>query len=112
MDKPRTAMPAIAGALAIASAGLKLLALLGLVAAGIFMAMPASAGLVAPLATLLVITIPLFILLVLAIIGGIFAIQRKMWGLALAGSIAAFLPFSLLGIASIVLVALSRDEFD
>ena len=49
---------------------------------------------------------------ILAIVGGIFALQRKNWGLALAGSIAAFFPWSLLGIAAIVLTALSKDEFE
>ena len=34
------------------------------------------------------------------------------WGIALAGAIAAFLPFSLLGIAAIVLLALSKEEFE
>jgi len=49
---------------------------------------------------------------ILAIVGGIFALQRKNWGLALAGSIAAFLPWSLLGIAAIILTALSKNEFE
>ena len=46
-----------------------------------------------------------------AITGGIFALQRKTWGLALAGSIAATLTGSILGMASIVFLAISRDEF-
>ena len=48
----------------------------------------------------------------LAIVGGIFALQRKKWGLALAGSIAAFLASWPLGIAAIVLTALSKKEFE
>jgi hypothetical protein len=47
----------------------------------------------------------------LAIIGGVFALQRKIWGLALAGSIAATLAGGVLGIASIVFLAISKDEF-
>ena len=49
---------------------------------------------------------------VLAIAGGIFAIRRKRWKWALAGAIAGALSLLPLGIAAIVLIAMSRDEFD
>ena len=48
----------------------------------------------------------------LPLIGGINALQRKNWGLALAGSIVAILSTTLPGIAATVLVALSRKEFE
>jgi hypothetical protein len=48
----------------------------------------------------------------LGIAGGICALQRRKWGLALAGAIAVVLPTSYLGIAALVLVALARDEFE
>ena len=48
---------------------------------------------------------------VLAIIGGAFALKRKLWALALAGSIASIFPCFPLGIAAVILTALSRDEF-
>ena len=51
------------------------------------------------------------IIAVLALVGGIFAVRRKQWGWALAGSIATILVFLPLGIASTVLVAQSKDEF-
>lgn len=51
------------------------------------------------------------LLAVLAIIGGIYALQRKYWGLALAGSIAAILAFFPTGIAAVIFVALSKNEF-
>jgi len=58
-------------------------------------------------------TVPIVaILAALCIVGGIYALKRKKWGLALAGSIAAILPLSILGIASLVLVIISRKEFD
>ncbi len=53
----------------------------------------------------------------LSMVGGIYAAQRKKWGLVLAGSIAAVLasiPFFgplPVGIIAIILVALSKDEF-
>jgi hypothetical protein len=52
------------------------------------------------------------LLAVLAIIGGIYALQRRHWGLALAGSIASILVFFPTGIAAVIFVALSRNEFD
>ena len=53
----------------------------------------------------------------LAIIGGIMAILRKMWALALVGSILGLLtigPFfmgSLLSLIALILIAISRHEF-
>jgi hypothetical protein len=53
----------------------------------------------------------------IAIAGGIFAIRRKVWGLALAGAICAIVPphpwgeliwTPVLGILAVVLVALSK----
>lgn len=49
---------------------------------------------------------------VLAIVGGICAIKKKRWGLALAGSIAAFFGSSPLGVAAIIFTALSKKEFE
>ena len=52
------------------------------------------------------------LLAVLAVIGGIYALQRRHWGLALAGSIAAILAAFPVGIVAVVLTALSKNEFD
>ena len=50
---------------------------------------------------------------VLAIVGGVFALQRRRWGLSLAGAICALLPpATLLGILSTVFVALAREEYE
>jgi hypothetical protein len=57
---------------------------------------------------------------IVAIVGGVFALKRKRWGLALAGSICAFFSFFFipvflnvpLGIAAIILVVLGKGEFD
>jgi hypothetical protein len=55
-----------------------------------------------------------------AIAGGIFAIRRKVWGLALAGAVCAIVPphpwgsliwTPALGILAVVLVVLSKSEF-
>jgi len=59
------------------------------------------------------IAVPLILIAILAIVGGIYALQRKIWGLALAGSIAAFFsPSWVLGVAAIVFTALSKNEFE
>jgi hypothetical protein len=55
---------------------------------------------------------PHIILGIIAIIGGIFALQRKVWLMALIGAICALMwPLSLFGILSIIFVALSQREF-
>ena len=56
--------------------------------------------------------IPSLLLAVLALVGGIFAVQRKQWGWALAGSIAAIFSLIILGIPAVVLVAISKNEFE
>jgi hypothetical protein len=63
--------------------------------------------------TILIIAI-VFLLIVgiLPIIGGIYALQRKKWGLALAGSIVAIFGSSIMGILATIFIAMSKDEFE
>jgi hypothetical protein len=49
---------------------------------------------------------------VLAVTGGIFALRKKNWGLALAGSIAGVLAFFPCGVAAVIFTAMSKPEFD
>jgi hypothetical protein len=56
--------------------------------------------------------IPAILLGILSIIGGVYALQRRRWGCALAGSIGAILSSHILGLISIILIALSRNEFE
>lgn len=54
---------------------------------------------------------PLIAIGIVAIVGGIFALRKRIWGLALAGAICA-LPCSwILAIPAIVFLALSKQEF-
>jgi hypothetical protein len=46
------------------------------------------------------------------IIAGIYALQRKKWGLALAGSIVAIFGSSIMGVLATIFIALSKDEFE
>jgi len=47
-----------------------------------------------------------------AIVGGFYTLRRKIWGLALVGSIGALLCSPYFGIPAIVLTALSKKEFE
>ena len=60
---------------------------------------------------LIITAILLAVLSSLPLIGGVYAIQRKAWSLALTGSVVAILSIPPLGIVSTVLVSLSRSEF-
>ena len=111
----KTPMPLIAGILTIVSGAFKFISLLAV--AGAFMFVPVTAmnggfERVGAITVLLAVIIPLAILAILSIIGGIYAIVRRRFGMALTGAIAALLPFSLLGVASLVLIVLAKDEFE
>ncbi|MEE9399069.1 MAG: hypothetical protein V3V23_02250 [Dehalococcoidales bacterium] len=109
----KTWKPIVAGILALAAGGMKLLTLLGLLVASFVIPVSTSNTVGINISILLLVaTIFLAILGILAIIGGIYALQRKRVSLALTGSIAALIPFSLLGLASIILIVLSKDEFE
>ncbi|MDD5397965.1 MAG: hypothetical protein PHU70_02680 [Dehalococcoidia bacterium] len=58
-----------------------------------------------------VISIPLIILGLIDISGGICALVRKVWGLALAGSITTLITSPVIGIIALVLTAISKKEF-
>jgi hypothetical protein len=49
---------------------------------------------------------------ILALIGGIFAVRRKVWGLALAGAIASVMTFFPVGIVSIIFTSMAKPEFE
>jgi len=63
----------------------------------------------APLLSI-VVGVPMFALGVVAIVGGVYAIRRKVFGLSLAGAICA-LPSGILGILAVIFVSVSRKEF-
>jgi hypothetical protein len=51
------------------------------------------------------------ILGIVAIIGGVYALKRRSWGFALAGSICALFCVFFLGIPAIIFVILGKGEF-
>ena len=58
------------------------------------------------------VAIPVLILGIIAVLGGIYSIKRKAWGLALAGSISGTLLTWFLGIPAIILTIISKKEFE
>jgi hypothetical protein len=60
---------------------------------------------------LVIVGVPLFVLGIVAIVGGVSAIRRKSFGLSLAGAICA-LPTKILGILAVIFVSLSKKEFE
>ena len=57
------------------------------------------------------VAIPVIVLSIFAMIGGIYAIKRRGWRLAIVGSICGALLTWFLGIPAIILTALSKKEF-
>ncbi len=56
---------------------------------------------------------PAIIFGIIAIVGGIFALRRRIWGLALAGSICALIGGGfILGILAIIFVIMGKGEFE
>ena len=56
---------------------------------------------------------PSIVLGIIAIVGGIYALRRRLWGLALAGSICALAgPWAILGVLAVVFVVLGKEEFE
>jgi hypothetical protein len=49
---------------------------------------------------------------VLGVVGGTFALRKKYWGWALAGSIAATITFFPCGVAAIIFTAMGKEEFE
>ena len=49
---------------------------------------------------------------VFPIIGGVYSLQRRRWGWALAGSIIAIFRSLPLGVLSTIFVAMAKDEFE
>ncbi len=58
-----------------------------------------------------IIAVPGVLIDILAIVGGVFALRRQNWGVALAGSIAALFCSFFLGVAALVFVIMGKGEF-
>ena len=118
----KTWKPTVAGILDIVSGAVGLLAVSGLIIAvsvtgGFYIPGTEAIPKFAP-SLLASMAVPLAILSILSLVGGIYAVQRRKWGLVLAGSISSiFASIPLLGglpvgITATVLTALSKNEFE
>ena len=108
----RTALPTVAGVINIIIGSINLLGVIGV---GIAIAVVWSqVGVDSTALTVLWIVFAVLLVFCLpSLIGGIYAIQRKNWAIALIGSIASLITWfwCLIGLVPIILVILSKDEF-
>ena len=65
-----------------------------------------------PLVVVGLLAIPFIIIDIISIIGGVYAIQRKKWPLAMTGAICAIFASRPLGILAVIFTVLSRKEFE
>jgi hypothetical protein len=115
-------MPKTAGILDIVAGGLSLLGLFMVGIGTMFFSVASSTtmpmipgcpiGLSEMLLIFWVIAIPKGLLSILAIIGGVYALKKRIWGLALAGSIAAIFSSFILGVASLIFTIMGKDQFE
>jgi hypothetical protein len=108
--KKKTQLSLAAGIIDIAAGGFSVVSMLGVlifvfIMFGIEEEMP-----------FFVVLFPLAMLIpgVIAIVGGVFALRRRSWVMALIGSIALTITpsMSIPGIAAVVLTVIARDEFE
>jgi hypothetical protein len=127
-ETPRTWKATTAGILNIVAGGLNgllaimiAIAFIFIIAAGSLGAMitdmipPADAPFIMPLIVpmMAVALVVMVAATVFPIVGGVYALQRRKWGWALAGSIIAiFSRVSLLGILATIFVAMAKNEFE
>lgn len=121
MPVQKTAIPIVGGALLIIAGILAIILWGALIALG--SAFGAGLGLVDPAAGGLLSGIILIcgsigvILSIFTLVGGVMAVQRKMWGLALTGAILGIFTIglyalsSILSIVGLILIAVARKEF-
>jgi len=106
----KTWKPTTAGILSIIAGVIELLVGLGF---AIGLGLLGSLGGLLPAGGILaVLAVPIIIIGIIALVGGIYALRRRVWGLALAGAICSlFGPWVLLGILAIIFVSLGKGEF-
>ena len=119
----KTWQPKLAGILNIVSGSLRAFSVIGLMIAIIVfdtwklliaVIPPENLPFVAPMVNtiLILLLVASVVVMVFPIIGGVFALQKRRWGWALAGSIVAIFGMLPLGVASTILVAMAKEEFE
>lgn len=118
----KTWKPVTAGVLNIVSGGLQAIGALVLVVVIIFIGSwnmadyiePADLPFVIPVLQLILGIALVFAIIsaVIPIVGGVYALQRRKWGWALAGSIISILGNLPLGVLATIFVSLAKEEFE
>ena len=118
----KTSKPMVAGILNIVAGVLAFIVFIGLLIGGFVTSNPAVfQGNIPPVnvpAISFGLSILALIISVLALLGGVYALQRKRWDLALTGSIvnifsSLFLGITfILGIIATIFIAISKNEFE
>ena len=112
----RTWKPTTAGIIAIVGGALSLIGFIALIIGGFVTSNPAIfQGDIPPVNVAAIcfgLSIIPLIIGILAILGGVYALQRKRWGLALAGSILLIFSSFILGVLATVFTAISKNEFE
>ena len=111
VPKEKTWKPTTAGILNIISGVVYFLCFIGLLIAGVITGAIKDVPYWVP-NLLYGLCIPVIILGAVAVIGGIYAIRRRSWGMALAGAISAFIISFIFGLCSIIFLAVAQKEFD
>jgi hypothetical protein len=121
---PKTWKPTTAGILSIVAGALNGLMAIGIIFAIIFVGRlspmimgyipPEDAPFIMPMVVPVLIVILVFSVAatVFPIIGGVYALRRRGWEWALAGSIIAIFRTFILGLLATIFVAMARDEFE
>ena len=110
VSREHTWKPTTAGVLTIISGVVYFLCLFCLLIAGVITGAISEVPTWVP-SLLYGLSIPTVILGVLAIIGGVFALKRRSWGMALTGAIAAFIISFVFGLCAIIFLVMSKREF-
>jgi len=114
-------MPTAGGVINIVAAGLSLVTAIVLVACAImFQLMASDPAFYYEDQEVFSFLVPFFWVMALfvfalgipSLIGGIFSLQRKKWGWAIAGSVCTVLTNTILGAIALIFIAMSRKEFD
>ena len=102
----KTWKPTTGGILAIIAGALQvILGIVAATAAGI-------AGSIVGMGWVGAIGAPMIVFGIIALIGGVYATKRRIWGLALAGAICALIgPWFILGILAVIFIVMGKSEF-
>jgi len=102
----QTWKPVVAGILSIVAGVIAAVSGLGVTILGGVIGVPFGAGWLGAFG------VPWIIFGVFAVIGGVYSIKRRFWGLALVGAICALSGYFIMGLLAIIFVAMGKSEFE